>query len=111
MISLFEAIKTIAEENPDGFTVRIPELTWVTEGYIVAYLDTQDCFGDEGLKKVILHAEKHGRIVGGWLNSENEMFYFDSSRNFENLDDAVRFGRENKQIAIFDLNTFREIRL
>jgi hypothetical protein len=27
MTSLFQAIKKIAEQNPDGFTVSVPELT------------------------------------------------------------------------------------
>ena len=111
MKDLFSAIQKIAQENPEGFTVRIPSLEWVIEGYIAAYKDTQNCFGDEGLKKVIRHALDHALIVGGWLNEENKMFYFDSSKTFETLDKAIQFGKDNNQIAIFDLNTFREIRI
>jgi fructokinase len=72
MTNLFEAIKKIAKENPEGFTVKIPDLEWVISGYVVAYCETQNCFGDEGLKKVIRHAEKHAKIAGGWLNEENK---------------------------------------
>jgi fructokinase len=111
MTNLFQAIKRIAEQNPDGFTVRIPELTALKTGYIVAYLETQNCFGDDGLKKVLKHAFEHERIVGGWKNVENEQFYYDSSNVFDNPEDAIRFGIENKQIAIFDLTFQREIRL
>jgi fructokinase len=111
MTNLLEAIKKVAEQNPDGFTVRVPELTALKTGYIVAYLETQNSFGDEGLKKVLKHALEHDRIVGGWKNSENEQFYYDSSNVFSNPEEAIRFGIENKQIAIFDLILQREIRL
>ena len=49
--------------------------------------------------------------VGGWLNEENDSFYFDSIRIFTNLEEAKQFGRENKQIAIFDLTHLRLIKL
>jgi fructokinase len=111
MTQLFEAIKQIAEDNPDGFTVRIPTLEYLTDGYIAAYLETQDCFGDAGLMKVLEHAAAHDNIVGGWRNNENKQYYFDSSKVFDNRDEAIKFGRENKQIAIFDMYAFREIRL
>jgi fructokinase len=111
MTHLFEAIKKIAKENPEGFTVEIPTLEWVTNGYIAACSETQNCFGDEGLRKVLEHAEKHGKIVGGWLNEDNQQFYFDSSKVFTSMKKAIEFGRKNQQISIFDLETFTEIRL
>ena len=111
MTHLFDAIKKIARENPEGFTVKIPSLEWVIDGYIAAYSETQDCFGDEGLLRVLEHATEHDKIVGGWLNKENKQFYFDSDKQFFNKDEAIEFGRKHRQIAIFDLQTFREIRL
>jgi fructokinase len=111
MTHLFEAIKQIATKNPDGFTVKIPSLEFQISGYVAAYSETQNCFGDEGLRKVLEHAINHDNVVGGWLNKHNEQFYFDSSKVFETKDEAVEFGRKHKQIAIFDLYAFREIRL
>ncbi len=52
MKQLFEAIKAIAKSNPDGFTVDLTTLKKVTGGISAAYLETQDCFGDNGLKTV-----------------------------------------------------------
>ncbi|GHV65737.1 hypothetical protein FACS1894199_07230 [Bacteroidia bacterium] len=66
---------------------------------------------EEGLKKVIEHAESHAKIVGGWRNKDNKQFYFDSSCEFSTKEEAIEFGRQQKHIAIFDLNTFSEIRL
>jgi fructokinase len=49
--------------------------------------------------------------VGGWLNEDNLQFYFDSSKVFTSMKEAIEFGRKNGQISIFDLDTFTEIRL
>ena len=48
-------------------------------------------------------------IVGGWFNSENGEFYFDSCKLFKSLDEAKAFGKENHQIAIYDLTNLKEI--
>lgn len=111
MEQLFEAILEVAKKNPDGFTVDLTTLKKVTRGISVAYLETQDSFGEEGLRKVLKHALEHEKKVGGWLNEENGEFYFDSIRIFTDLDEAIRFGRENQQIAIFDLAHLRLIKL
>ena len=71
MEQLFEAILKIADANPDGFTVDLTTLKKVTKGISVAYLETQDSFGEEGLKRVLNHALMHEKKVGGWLNEEN----------------------------------------
>lgn len=59
MEQLFKAIQAIAEANPDGFTVDLTTLKKVTKGISVAYLETQDSFGEEGLKRVLNHALMH----------------------------------------------------
>lgn len=61
MEQLFKAIQAIAEANPDGFTVDLTTLKKVTKGISVAYLETQDSFGEEGLKRVLNHALMHER--------------------------------------------------
>lgn len=111
MEQLFEAIEMIVKANPDGFTVDLTTLKKITKGISVAYLETQNSFGEEGLKRVLNHALMHEKKVGGWFNEENKMFYFDSIRIFTNLEKAKLFGRENNQIAIFDISQMRLIKL
>lgn len=52
-------------------------------------------------------------VGGGWLDTSNSLYYFDSSRFFpeDSLDAAIRFGIENGQIAVFVLSQGSEIRL
>jgi len=111
MKQLFNAIKEIATKNPDGFTVDLTTLKKVTGGISVAYLETQNSFDDEGLKRVIEHALEHEKKVGGWLDTDDQLFYYDSIRIFTDLEEAKRFARENEQIAIFDLMRQRLIKL
>ena len=98
-------------KNPYGFTVDLTTLKKVTGGISVAYLETQDSFDDEGLKRVIEHALEHEKKVGGWLDIDDQLFYYDSIRIFTDLEEAKCFARENEQIAIFDLTRQRLIRL
>ena len=111
MTHLVDAILAIARQSPEGFTVEVPSLQPVTGGFISACQETQNCFGRSGLEKVISHALEHGKVVGGWQNTENRKYYFDSSVVFADRDAAIEFGRKNKQIAIFDLDSLTEIRL
>lgn len=104
-------ILKLAKAEPGGFTVRLPELEKIRSGIVSAYKETQNCFGRKGLEKAVTHALKHESILGGWLNSENDNYYFDSCKLFDNEIEAIRFGRENEQIAIFDLTNLRVIEL
>jgi len=108
---MLNTILTIAKANPYGFTFNIRTNTFVKFGFVVAYKETQNCFGTEGLQKVLEHASKHDQIVGGWLNSENNEFYFDSCKVLKSRKEAIEFGKLNEQIAIFDLTNLEEIRL
>lgn len=111
MKNLKKAIETIAKQNPDGFTVVLPTLKAVTEGISVSYLETQNSFDSQGLEKVITHALKHQKVVGGWFNTENGKYYYDSCRIFTNRAEAIEFGKANKQIAIFDISNLELIKL
>lgn len=111
MEQLFDAILEIAGKNPDGFTVDLTTLNKGHKRYFCRLSRNSGQFRWEGLKRVLKHALVHEKKVGGWLNEENGQFYFDSIRIFTNMDEAIRFGRENKQLAIFDLTHLRLVKL
>lgn len=89
--------------------------TWTepSAGIAVSYEATQESHSREGLDYVISHALAHEGYVGGWLNSEDGLYYFDSVRVFpeDALDAAVSFGKANHQYAIYILSSGEEIRL
>lgn len=99
--------------HPDGFTIDIRTMTEPTEGISVAYAATQGCHSREALDSVVNHALKHNGYVGGWLDTTDSLYYFDSTRIFpeDSLEAAKKFGVENGQIAIFVISEGREIRL
>jgi hypothetical protein len=100
-MDLFEKIRHIAKQSPDGFTVRLPGLQSPRDGYAAAYEETQNGFGDEGLTRAINHAMAHEKIVGGW--PQDEKYYFDSNKVFQDREEAIEFGKANKQLGIYDL--------
>lgn len=114
------SVKTVADSvwaysirHPDGFTMDIATMREPTEGVVVAYAATQGCHSRKQLGRVVRHAIRHDGYVGGWLDTSDSLYYFDSSRLFpeDSIAAAIRFGIENGQIAIFILSEGREVRL
>ncbi|MFV0565768.1 MAG: hypothetical protein ACK5NB_08050 [Flavobacteriaceae bacterium] len=113
MKQLIDRVWEYSKNNPYGFTLNVETLKPIKFGICVAYLETQNCFGKQGLEQVINHALKHNKIVGGWLNDDNGFYYFDSIKIFKNseLKTAIEFAKQNKQLAIFDLTNLKEIKI
>lgn len=108
---MFDALKALASANPHGFTVRLLDLTLVTSGYVCAHDETQNSFDDDGLRRVIEHAETADGLVGMWYDLESDRTYWDSVRVFESREEAVVYAKAGNQLAIFHLDTGEEIRL
>lgn len=100
-----------SQTHPDGFTIDIRTMTELTEGIAVSYAETQNSHSRDQLDKVIRHALSHDGFVGGWLNTENNLYYYDSAKLFpENaLKDAIKFGKENEQYSVCILSTYTNI--
>ena len=99
--------------HPEGFTLNIREMEVPSEGICVAYSATQGKHSKGDLDYVVSHALEHDGFVGGWLDSEDSLYYFDSVRIFPEADstEAVSFAIENGQLAVFVLSTGEEIRI
>lgn len=108
-----DRVWTYSISHPDGFTMNLATMTEPTEGVVVAYASTQGCHSRKQLGRVVRHAIRHDGYVGGWLDTSDSLYYFDSSRLFpeDSLDAAIQFGIENDQIAVFVLSQGCEIRL
>jgi len=113
MDDLTKRVLEHSEKNPNGFTLSLETLKPVNFGFSVAFRETQDGFGIAGLEKAIKHALANGKTVGGWLNFRNGLYYFDSVRVFAEtaFGEAVKFARENGQIALFNISKKEEIEI
>ncbi len=98
-----EKLKKIADENPDGFTVWTTDLTPVKSGWVVAMKETQNSFGDAGLKRALEVAENTSKVIGGW--KEGKQWYWDAVLLFDNETEATKAGIEHEQIAIYNIET------
>ena len=110
---LFSMLSAVAANNKEGYTVDAATLQPITKGYAVAVAATQNNFGPEGLARVIEYARTHKEVnaFGGWYNIENGLYYYDAVVITDYLADALEIGKSNAQIAIFDLQNMKEIRL
>lgn len=110
---LSDRIWSFSQSRPDGFTLDINAWKEPEEGITVAYEATQNRHDRADLDEVVCHAKSHEGYVGGWLNPEDGLYYFDSVRLFpeDSLEAAVNFGKANHQDAVYKLSTGQEIRL
>ncbi len=106
-----DQVWSFSQSHPDGFTIDIRTMTEPTEGIAVSYAATQNSHSRDQLDKVVSHALQHEGYVGGWYNSEEGLYYFDSTKLFpeKDLKGALQFGKENGQYSVFILSTYTEI--
>lgn len=112
--TIFSALAAVAASNPFGFTVAHDSLQPISHGFAVAVADTQNSFGEAGLRRVVEYVKKHAPAVnafGGWLDQETGLYYWDATIVVETREEAERLTRENGQIAFFCLDTCEEVRL
>jgi hypothetical protein len=77
----------------------------------VSYAATQNSHSRDQLDFVVEHALQHDGYVGGWLNTENDLYYFDSTKLFpeDQLEEALQFGKENGQTSVYILSTGTDV--
>ena len=106
-----DKVWTFSQSRPDGFTLDIRTMTEPAEGIAVSYAETQNSHSRDQLDKVVSHALCHDGYVGGWLNTGNGLYYFDSTKLFPetSLKEAIQFGKENGQYSVFILSANSDI--
>lgn len=109
--AIADKVWAYSQNHPDGFTLDIRTMTEPQEGIAVSYAATQNSHSRSQLNDVVSHALQHDGYVGGWYNTDNQLYYFDSTRLFpeNDLKSALLFGRENGQNSAFILSTHTEV--
>ena len=113
-IKLEEAVNycwEYAQHHPNGFTLDISDYSVPKEGIVVAYMETQDSFGKEGLRVAVHHSLAHNQIVGGWYNDDNGKYYFDTHIKGEILGEEVSSWAElNIVDGVIEIMTVRVVK-
>ena len=88
-------------------------------GYMVSMVGHETIISLEDLKdykqveKTLIEykklARKNKAFIGAWIN--NNKLYLDLSKNYKRLGNAMKIGKKNNQLAIFDINNLEEIML
>lgn len=103
MRDLLIQLQELAAKFPSGFTVSLPNFEIIKSGWVVAKKETQNCFGEDGLRKALEVALKTSKKIGGW--NDGKQFYWDAIEVFDNEDQATKAGIENEQLAIYQIET------
>ena len=111
--TIADKVWAFSQTHPDGVTLDIHTMTEPSEGIAVSYAETQNCHSRNQLDKVVRHALGHDGFVGGWFNTENGLYYFDSTKLFPetSLKEAIQFGKENGQHSVFILSIYADVPL
>ena len=106
-----DMVWAVCQTHPDAFTLDIRTMKVPTEGIAVSYAATQNSHSRDQLHKVVSHALQHDGYVGGWYNSEDGFYYFDSTKLFpeNDLKGAIQFGKDNGQSSVFILSTSTDL--
>ena len=124
--NIADKVWAFSQNHPNGFTLDIRTMTEPAEGIAVSFAATQNSHScvpsvaselsssmRDLLDKVVHHALQHEGYIGGWYNSQDGLYYFDSTKLFpeNDLKGAIQFGKENEQHSIFILSTLTNIPL
>ena len=106
MVWTEDAIRKLADENPDGFTVDVKTGKKVTKGVAVGMTHGLTAFDAAVLANVYQESDTNTqfshRTVGGW--KDGEKYIIDLGVTTQTIDAAVEFGTAYRQDAVFDLN-------
>ena len=102
-------ISNLLISNPYGFTLNLNTRKLVSKGFAIADLNTQN---NTNIDKAIKYCKNNDiACVGGWIDYETNKTYIDAVHIVNDIETAIKLGRINKQIAIYDITNDKEIRL
>lgn len=99
MKKFLERVWEYSLENPQGFTLDL-DLNSPQVGFCIGRKETQNNFGKDGLRTVIEFAKRNNCYIGGWLNDEDNKYYFDAVMVVSDLKTAIDLAKEHNQKAI-----------
>ena len=109
------------QSNPDGFTINPDTMESVSGGIAVAPIKQAEIIvGQELPEQVVIDYINYNKIIseitgkdiylGGWFDDKTNDYYLDNTVLVDTREEALYIADAAEQEAIFDLNTFEEIR-
>lgn len=110
---LADAVWEFGQSHPEGFTLNIRKMTEPEKGIAVSYAATQGSHSRKQLENVVWHSLRHDGYVGGWLDKESGLYYFDSTRLYpeDELEEALGFGAVNGQRYVYIISTGTSVKI
>lgn len=114
-----DKIFNVVKDNPDGFTIKIPEGKLQTSGFAVApskVTETRlDVLTRENLGAYLrrfqdVFATDKRAFLGGWYDSQTGKFVLDISYVVDSEEEALYLAENGNQDAIFNIDKLEEIR-
>lgn len=105
--ALADQVWAYSQGHAEGFTLDLRSMSEPAEGIAVSYAATQGSHSRQSLNAVVSHALSHDGYVGGWQDSGDGLYYFDSTRLFpeDSLRLALHFGQENNQQSAYIISS------
>lgn len=103
MINLKRKMIELLEEN-GGFSLY-DNMTSPKKGYAVAIK------GYNHIDEMLNDTLEPNCVRGGWKDTQENKDYFDKSLIVNDIKEAIRIGKERKELAIFDIANMEEIRI
>ena len=101
-------------KNNDGFTVD-SNLKPVKNGYAVSPYKGLEISGQvlslSTVRKFLNKRPDNQALIGGWRDNTTGIYYLDYSHVTPSRREAVKIAKKHKQIAVYNLNTNKEIRV
>lgn len=103
MINLKRKMMNLLEEN-GGFSL-FDNMTSPKKGYAVAIK------GYNNIEEMLTDELEPNCVRGGWKDTQDNKNYFDKSLIVHDIKEAIRIGKERKELAIYSIHEGKEIRI
>jgi len=106
-----EKINQALETYKDGFTLDLKTGEFIENGFAVALTHNINLKDLETLYKTVVTNQHVLKCVGGWTDQKDHIHYLDFVLIVNNEQDALKLCEIFRQIAYFDLNNLKEVRV
>jgi len=107
--NICEKLIQLSKIFKEGFTIElknneIKQYSNIKKPYIVSYLTVIEIKDNKPLFKNIQHIPSNC-IIGGWNDINENIYYIEINKTFNNYFEALKFAKKFYQKCFFNLNT------